>query len=173
MDSEKEAIDFYSKILTQTDDSEIKKLIDKDDSFKQKVSLAKSVPGVGLLLAANLLVLTNGFTENLNHKKVAAYSGICPYEQQSGTSLNKRPRSKRCGPGKLRKLLYLASLSVRTHNTNFKKYFLRKVAEGKNKRVVINNISNKLLKIIFAVVSSGIRYNDNYKSINPGLLKSA
>jgi transposase len=154
-------------------DSEIKKLIDKDDSFKHKVSLAKSVPGVGLLLAANLLVLTNGFTKNLNHKKVAAYSGICPYEQQSGTSLNRKPRSKQCGPGKLRKLLYLASLSVRTHNTNFKKYFLRKVAEGKNKRVVINNISNKLLKIIFAVVSSGIRYNDNYKSFNPGLLKSA
>jgi transposase len=154
-------------------DSEIKKLIDKDDSFKHKVSLAKSVPGVGLLLAANLLVLTNGFTKNLNHKKVAAYSGICPYEQQSGTSLNKKPRSKRCGPGKLRKLLYLASLSVRTHNIDFEKYFLRKVAEGKNKRVVINNISNKLLKIIFAVVSSGIRYNDNYKSINPGLLKSA
>ena len=29
MDSEKEAIDFYSKILTQTDDSEVKKLIEK------------------------------------------------------------------------------------------------------------------------------------------------
>ncbi|MCK7518440.1 MAG: hypothetical protein MZV64_12340 [Ignavibacteriales bacterium] len=39
-------------------DNEIKNLIDKDNTFKNKVSLAKSVPGVGLLLAANLLVLT-------------------------------------------------------------------------------------------------------------------
>ena len=154
-------------------DQEIKNLIDKDDSFKRKISLAKSVPGVGLLLAANLLVLTKGFTEHTNYKHTAAYSGICPYEQISGTSLHKSPRSRKCGPGKLRKLLYLAALSVRTHNKNFKKYFLRKVAEGKNKRLVLNNIENKLLKVIFAVVNSGVAYTENYKSINPGLLKTA
>ncbi|MGE5796460.1 MAG: IS110 family transposase [Ignavibacteria bacterium] len=154
-------------------DQEIKSLIDKDDSFKQKISLAKSVPGVGLLLAANLLVLTRGFTEHLNYKETAAYSGICPYEQTSGTSLHKLPRSKKCGPAKLRKLLYLAALSVRTHNQFFKKYFLRKEAEGKNKRLILNNIENKLLKIIFAVINSGIAYTNNYKSINPAQLKSA
>jgi len=154
-------------------EQEIKNLIDKDSSFKNKISLAKSVPGVGLLLAANLLVLTKGFTEYVNYRHTAAYSGICPYEQTSGTSLRKPPRSKRCGPAKLRKLLFLAALSVRTHNLNFKKYFLRKVAEGKNKRLVLNNIENKLLKIIFAVVNSGVAYTENYKSVNPSLLKIA
>lgn len=154
-------------------DQEIKNLIDKDDSFKNNISLAKSVPGVGLLLAANLLVLTKGFTEHLSYKHTAAYSGICPYEQISGTSLHKPPRSKKCGPAKLRKLLYLASLSVRTHNQIFKKYFLRKVAEGKSKRLVLNNIENKLLKIIFAVVNSGVAYTENYKSVNPAFLKTA
>ncbi len=154
-------------------DLEIKTLIDKDDSFKNKISLAKSVPGVGLLLAANLLVLTNGFTEHLNYKHIAAYSGICPYEQVSGTSLHKPPRSKMCGPAKIRKLLYLAALSVRTHNQNFKKYFLRKLAEGKNKRLILNNIENKLLKIICAVVNSGTAYTENYKTINPELIKTA
>lgn len=154
-------------------DKQIKDLIDKDNNFKNKVSLAKSVPGVGLLLAANLLVLTKGFTEHLNYKSIAAYSGICPYEQTSGTSLRKPPRSKKGGPNKLRKLLYLAALSVRTHNKTFKKYFLRKVAEGKNKRLVLNNIENRLLKIILAVVNSDVAYNENYKSINPVLLKTA
>lgn len=154
-------------------DKEIKTLIDKENSFKSNVSLAKSVPGVGLLLAANLLVLTKGFTEHVNYKHTAAYSGICPYEQTSGTSLHKPPRSKRNGPAKFRKLLYLAALSVRTHNKNFKNYFLRKMAEGKNKRLVLNNIENKLLKIIFAVVNSGVAYTDNYKSINPAILKTA
>jgi transposase len=154
-------------------DQEIKSLIDKDDSFKNKISLAKSVPGVGLLLAANLLVLTKGFTGNLNYKHTAAYSGICPYEQISGTSLHRTPRSSKCGPAKLRKLLYLAALSVRTHNHIFKKYFLRKMAEGKNKRLILNNIENKLLKIVFAVIKSGTAYTENYKSINPDSLKTA
>ncbi len=154
-------------------DQEIKSLIDKDDSFKNNVSLAKSVPGVGLLLAANLLVLSKGFTENLNYKHIASYTGICPYEQISGTSLHKPPRSRMCGPSKLRKLLYLAALSVRTHNKNFKKYFLRKVEEGKNKRLILNNIENKLLKIICAVINSGCAYTENYKSINPNRLNTA
>lgn len=154
-------------------DKELKELIDKDDSFKNKINLAKSVPGVGLLLAANLLVLTKGFTEHLNYKHTAAYTGICPYEQTSGTSLYKLPRSRKTGPARLRKLLYLAALSVRTHNPVFKKYFLRKVAEGKNKRLILNNIENKLLKIIFAVINSGVAYTNNYKSINPALLKTA
>jgi transposase len=154
-------------------DQEIKTLIDKDDSFKNNISLAKSVPGVGLLLAANLLVLTKGFTEHLAYKHIASYTGICPYEQISGTSLHKPPRSRMCGPAKFRKLLYLAALSVRTHNQNFKKYFLRKQAEGKNNRLILNNIENKLLKIICAVINSGTAYTENFKSINPELLKTA
>lgn len=153
-------------------DQEIKTLIDKDDSFKKIVPLAISVPGVGLLLAANLLVLTKGFTERLNYKHIASYTGICPYEQISGTSLHKPPRSRMCGPAKLRKLLYLAALSVRTHNKNFKKYFLRKLAEGKNQRLILNNIENKLLKIICAVINSRTAYTENFKSINPELLRT-
>ncbi len=62
-------------------DKEIKALIEKDDNFKTKIDLAMSVPGIGLLLATNLLVLTDGFTKHLNYKEIASYVGICPYEQ--------------------------------------------------------------------------------------------
>lgn len=143
-------------------EEEIKRLIDKDDDFKNKVYLAMTVPGVGLLLASELLVLTEGFTKHLNFREVAAYCGICPYEQTSGTSLKKPPKSKRCGPARIRRLLYLASMSVRTHNQYFREYFERKTSEGKIKYVVINNIKNKLLKVIFAVIKSGVEYINNY-----------
>lgn len=154
-------------------DNEIKKIINKDDSFKKTLSLLLSVPGVGVLLASNIMVLTNGFTSHLNYREVASYIGICPYEKTSGRTLYKRPRSKRYGPARLRKLLYLASLSVRTHNQSFKKYFLRKTAEGKPSHLVLNNIANKLLKIIFAVLKTETVFINNYKSINPILLKTS
>lgn len=152
-------------------DKEIETLIEKDDNFKMKMDLAMSVPGIGLLLATNLLVLTDGFTKHLNYKEMASYVGICPYERISGSSLHKKPRSKRYGPSRLRKLLYLAALSVIKHNLNFRKYYLRKIEEGKSKRLVINNIENKLLKIIFAVIKSGTKYMENYRSVNPIYLK--
>ncbi len=154
-------------------DQEIRKLIDHDPSFRQMVGLLTSIPGVGILLASNLLVLTQGFTRIISAKQLAAHAGICPYEYSSGTSVFKRPRSRRHGPSTLRKLLYLAALSVRQHHHQFEHYFLRKVAEGKSKRLVINNIANKLLKVICAIVNSKQPYIPNYRSVNPRFLKSA
>jgi transposase len=67
----------------------------------------------------------------------------------------------------------LAAMSVATHNVEFRRYYLRKVAEGKPKRLVLNNIANKLLKVVCALVQSESVYIPNYKSVNPMLLKSA
>ncbi|MDO1450251.1 hypothetical protein Q0590_28480 [Rhodocytophaga aerolata] len=41
-------------------------------------------------------------------------------------------------------------------------YFLRKVAEGKNKMAVINAVRNKLISRIFAVVKQNRKYEKNY-----------
>lgn len=152
-------------------DKAIKDLMDQDPTLKQMRVLLKSIPGVGLLLTANLMVITAGFTRQVNPKSLAAYMGICPYEHQSGTSVNKKPTSDRHGTGRLRKLLYLASMSVRTHNAQFRTYFHRKVAQGKSERLVLNNIANRLLRIICAIVKSGVPFNEEYRAVNPGLLK--
>jgi transposase len=154
-------------------DHEIQQLVEQDQSFHHMVALLKSVPGVGMLMAANLLVLTEGFTRGLYYKKLAAYLGVCPYEHRSGKSVFKKPRSAGHGPARLRKLLRLAALSVRTHHRAFESYFYRKVAEGKPENVVINNIANKLLRIICAIMNSKLPYIENYRSIHPMLLKNA
>ena len=43
-------------------------------------------------------------------------------------------------------------------------YYLRKKTEGKKERVVINNIRNKLIHRIFAVIKGGIPYKKNYSN---------
>ena len=93
-------------------------------------------------------------------------------EHTSGTSVYRKPRSRQYGPSRMRKLLYLAAMSVSTHNVQFRAYYLRKVAEGKPKRLVLNNIANKLVKIICAVVKTETPYIPNYKSVNPALLSA-
>ncbi len=148
-------------------DKEIKKLIDQDSSLKTMMALLVTIPGVGYILALNMLRITNGFTKQVTAKKLAAYAGICPYQCQSGTSLKKKPRSQGYGPSSFRKLLFLASLSIRTHNKQFNHYFHRKVCQGKPKRLVINNIANKLLKIMCAVMNNNTPFIVNFKSLNP------
>src|SRR3989304_775636 len=139
-------------VLIKEIDEEIGGLIEQRPFFKQKYRLLLSVPGVGMQLASHMLVISRGGERETNARELASYLGVCPYEHSSGKSAHRRPHSKRNGSGSIRKLLYLSSLSLRTHEYYFKEYFLRKALQGKPKRLLINNISNKLLRIKCAVI---------------------
>lgn len=145
-------------------DKEIRRLIDSDPTFKQTLLLLLSVPGIGLQLAAHLLI---HMQTTLDPKALASFIGISPIQHQSGSSVFSTPTSRHYGPSVLRKLLYLAACSVRTHKRQFQQYFFRKVAEGKHKKLVLNNIQNKILKIACAVVRSQQSFIPNYVSVNP------
>ena len=145
-------------------DREIRRLIDDDPTFKQTFLLLMSVPGIGLQLVAHLLI---HMQETLDPKVLAAFIGICPIKHESGTSVYSAPTSRHYGLPVMRKLLYLGACSVRTHKKQFQQYFFRKVAEGKHKKVALNNIENKILKIACAVVRSQKPYIPNYVSVNP------
>ncbi len=150
-------------------DAEIRRLLESNPTFKQTLLLLLSVPGIGLQLAAHLLILMQ---TSLDPRELAAYIGICPYQHESGTSVYAAPTSRHFGPPALRKLLYLAACSVRTHSKLFQQYFLRKTAEGKSGKLVLNNIQNKLLKIACAVVRSQKPFIKNYVSVNPLALQN-
>lgn len=153
----------------KTIEKELNNLIDKHPDFKNKVQKLKSIPGVSLLLSSNFLVATNGFENDLaiNYRKAAAFISICPYQHTSGTSVRKKDRSAHYGPARLRKLLHLAARSVVTHHPTFNKYYLLKKAQGKPNRLILNNVGNKLLKIMCAIIQSQRTYVDNYVSIHP------
>ena len=145
-------------------DQEIRRLINRDPTFKQTLLLLLSVPGIGLQLAAHLLIVMQ---ETLDPRVLAAFIGICPLKHESGKSIYATPTSRHYGPPILRKLLYLAACSVGTHKKQFQHYFFRKLAQGKHKKVALNNIENKILKIACAVVRSQKPYIPNYVSVNP------
>jgi len=154
----------------QAIDQAIEELIRQDPTLRKNAGLVNSVPGVGLLLTANLMVITSGFNNHLKPRSLAAYLGICPYEHESGSSVHTKPRSDRYGNGKARKLLHLAARSTATHKHNFRAYYLRKLAEGKPKRVALNNIANRLLRIICAVLRDGAPYCETHRSVHPALV---
>jgi transposase len=63
---------------------------------------------------------------------------------------------------KLKKLLHLAAMAATRKKGELKEYFIRKVKEGKSKMLVLNNIRNKLIGRMFAV----IKRKTPYVSIN-------
>jgi len=151
-------------------DKELDRIIRQNPSISKMTNQLKSIPGYGLLLSASLITLTGAFSDISHHKTLAAFLGICPYQHQSGKSIYRQPHMRSFGPAYPRKLLTLAARSVATHNDIFKKYYARKLAEGKDKKLVLNNISNKLIKLACALIKNDSRYTATYRSVNPMFL---
>lgn len=151
-------------------DHEIRRLIDSDPTFKEMLLLLLSVPGVGLLLAAHFILLAQ---YSLEYKLLASFLGIAPHEHSSGTSIYPRATSRHFGPPAMRKLLYLAACSICTHRPQFRAYLLRKTQEGKPARLVLNNVENKMIRIMCAVLSSKTAFIENYHPVQPLALQKA
>ena len=158
----------YLKARIVEIDRELKRLVSSHPTIGAAVALLVSVPGVGHLLAAHLCVATGGFARPLRPKQASAWLGICPLEYESGSSVRKRPRSRGYGPSAIRKLLYLASMRlVSIDGSPHQAYFRRKVAEGKSGRLVLNDVSNKLLRVAAAVLRDGEPYETEHVSVRP------
>jgi transposase len=147
-------------------------LINEHPGFRRVAELVRSIPACDWLMAANLLVITDGQTGDLNHRKLANYLGIAPHEFSSGSSVRKRAHSSRLGPPRMRKLLYLASWTLRTHYPDFRDRYEKMVQRGKPKKTALNASALKLLKIICAVLKNDRPYDPKHVSVNPGVKKS-
>ena len=62
----------------------------------------------------------------------------------------------------IKTLLHMAALSTIKKRGDLQEYYIRKVAEGKNKMSVLNAIRNKLILRIFACVNQNRVYEQNY-----------
>jgi transposase len=167
-----EAIGYLDKNIDKID-KELNNLINSHLKFGPIATALRSIPGIKTLFIANFLVVTKGRQENINYKKLASYLGICPHEKSSGTSVYRKPRSSGHGHPRLRKLLYLASMCVRQYSSKFQNYFVTKQTEGKNDKLLLNNIANKLLKLVCAISKSCKPFVKNHVSVHPKFLLKA
>lgn len=116
--------------------------------------MIKSVPGVGKVLAWVFLSKTDGFTSITNPRKMACYSGVVPFDFQSGTSIKKRPGVSMLADKTIKSTLHLGAMSAIRHSNDLQTYYQRKVEEGKNKMSVLNAVRNKIIHRVFAVIKN-------------------
>ena len=154
------AIKTIKKQILQIE-KQITELITADQSLSQTYKYLISVQGVGKVLAWSLLIKTNEFKSINDPRKLACYAGVVPFQFQSGTSINKRPRVSVMADKALKKLLHMAAMRVIQLKGDLQTYYQRKVAEGKNKMLVLNAVRNKLVARICSVVNNQKIYQTN------------
>lgn len=113
----------------------------------------QSIPGIGVLTAAWILVTTVHFMQCPTVEAAVGYAGLNPLEGSSGTSLQRRPAIGHGGNRRLRTALYLAAMSATQHNPVIKVFYTRLREAGKAPKVARCAAARKLLCLAWAVVT--------------------
>jgi transposase len=139
----------------------IAELIKSDATLRELNSYATSVPYIGPIIGATILVKTNEFKKINDPRKFACQGGIAPFEYSSGKSIRGKTRVSHLADKKIKTLMHLAAIGTISNNGELREYYERKLGEGKNKMLVINAIRNKLIHRIFACVNNKKKYQKN------------
>ncbi len=126
-----------------------------DGAWASSAALLSTIPGIGLVTSAWLLVSTLNFSLCATPEQAAAYAGLVPLQKESGTSVRGRAQLGHGGNGRLRTALYLASLSATRYNPAIKVFYERLRAAGKPMKVARCAAARKLLHVAWAVVTKG------------------
>lgn len=139
-------------------EKKLDELIIKDENLNKIFNQATSVPGIGKITALFLICFTNEFTLYSTPRQLACYAGVVPFEYTSGKSVRAKPKVHYMANKKLKKQLHMCALCAATYDPEIKEYYQRKVAEGKSKMLVINNVRNKLIHRVCACIREDKMY---------------
>jgi transposase len=141
----------------------INRLIASDENLARNYGHVTSVKGISLVNGVALLVYTGNFTRFDNPNKLATYYGVAPFRNRSGSSVDSRADVRCYSNRKLKGQLSQAALIAVLYNPTLKAYYDRLIAAGKPRSVVLNNVKNKLLHILFSLVVHDCDYEENHE----------
>ena len=160
-----------SSSLVQIIEARIKKaerlmleIINSDKQTSRCYELIVSVPGFGLITACYLLIVTQCFTVLTRSRQLSNFGGTAPHPHKSGTSIKGKTRVSPIADKKHKALLSRGAGSLLQHHEETQYYAARMMAKGKHENLVRNNIKNKMLHTVCAVVKRGTPYIKNYVS---------
>lgn len=123
---------------------EINQLVKQDKALNEKKKLLKTIPGIGNIIANELLVLLPELGQ-LTRRQIASLVGLAPISKDSG----KLKGYRRTGHGRqgIKPLLFLAAMAARNSNSHLKQFYENLVARGKCKMVALTALMRKIIII--------------------------
>lgn len=143
-------------------ENQVQELFEGNRTLSDQKAILTSVGGVGDQVAINTIIATSAFKKFTSARKFACHVGVAPFSFESGSSQRSRRKVSFRANMELKKLFHMAALSAIKMKGEFKEYFERKVAEGKNKMTVINAVRAKLIHRIFALIRDNRFHQENY-----------
>ena len=144
-------------------EKQIMAIINDDEELKRNYGHIVSVPGISIVNATAFIAYSNNFHSITTANKIASYWGCASFRERSGTSIDKKAYVK-CYSSSLLKatLTQAAECTIKEHGI-YRGYYLRLKAEGKPYGIIVNNVRNKLIHLVFSMVTNNMDYEKNHE----------
>lgn len=110
-----------------------------------------SLPGMGPLLAAELLVIVGDLSSFPDAGHLAAYAGLAPVPRDSGRRTNNLHPPKRYNRS-LRRVFYLSALSSLSTGGPNRDYYQRKRAQGRKHQQALMALARRRVDVLWALL---------------------
>lgn len=118
-----------------------------------------TIPGIGYNLGAMIISEIGDIKRFSNPSKLLAFAGLDPVVKQSGNFQADSMKISKRGYTYLRYAIYRAAFLIIYNNDTFHKFYLQKRAQGKTHRVALGHVCNKLVRIIFKILTDNIDFD--------------
>ncbi len=142
------------EINTITDN--INKLIAKDELLTSKKETLKTIPGIGNIVANELLALLPELG-HINRRQIAPLAGVAPKAKDSGTFSGYRRTAH--GRNSIKPALFIAAMAARNSHSKFKVFYEKMISKGKKKMVALTAIMRKIITIANAKLRDLLEQN--------------
>jgi transposase len=123
---------------------QIKNIIQHDKVLSHKMDILKTIPGIGDIIAFELLVLLPELGQ-LNRKQIASLAGLAPIANDSGKYQGYRKTGH--GRNHIKPILFTAAMAARNSKSNLKAFYEKLIAKGKQKMVALTALMRKIITI--------------------------
>lgn len=134
-------------------DKNIKKIMDEINSP------ILTIPGIGYILGAMIISEIGNINKFSSPTKLLAYAGLDPSVRQSGNFNASNTKISKRGSKHLRYAIHMAASIIIWNNDTFHEYYITKCSKGKSYRNAIGHVSNKLVRVIFKILTKNIPFN--------------
>lgn len=118
-----------------------------------------TIPGIGYILGSMIISEIGDISKFSNPSKLLAYAGLDPSIKQSGNFNATNTKISKRGSKHLRYAIRQAASIIIFNNDTFHNYYTTKCASGKSYGNTLGHVSNKLVRVIFKILTENIPFN--------------
>ena len=153
-----DSLEFSEKQVVSST-KEIRRFCKEDAELSQSIAYLMSIPGIGWIVASQLLARMGDWREIDNVRQLGSFLGLVPTENSTGDRVD-RGSITRLGDGRLRSKLIQAAWSAIRQDTELREFYrsvCRRNPRGRGARIAIVAVARKLSTRIYAVLKNNGR----------------